>query len=57
MVTMVLPPPSTKSWQNMMSTMDTLAKKYQQKTGVGAHCFDATAKKKNKESLNYLTFT
>ncbi len=40
-----------------MSTMDTLAKKYQQKTGVGAHCFDATAKKKNKESLNYLTFT
>jgi hypothetical protein len=29
MATMVLPPPSTKPWQNMMRTRETLAKKNQ----------------------------
>jgi hypothetical protein len=48
MATMAPPPPSTKSWQNMTRTRETLAKKYQQIAGVSVHHFDATAKKKNK---------
>jgi hypothetical protein len=57
MATMVPPNPSTKSWQNMTRTRDTLAKKYQQIAGVGARYFDATAKKNNKISLKKLTLS
>jgi hypothetical protein len=48
MAIMALSPSSTKSWQNMTSTRDTLAKKYQQIAGVNAHCFNATAEKNSK---------
>jgi hypothetical protein len=48
MATMAPPPHSTKSWQNMTNTRDTLAKKYQQIAGDSAQCLIATAKKKNK---------